>query len=232
MSQMTDFVTESMIAQTANLTSSSLFQCQPSSDQSGHVYTPNISDFYFNHKKAAAFSTGPGANLTTSNLTTHFFTLPPESSQPTCSGNVTALQYCYQTDRNLTSNLFTLLLLSRNESQFTLERRLEVLTTPQPEACTGVSGTRQVCCNTTTLDRNHQFQIDALLTFGIDIRDKNAIPLFFACSVAEYQYEHFKVSITTRSFIRLGRFTLGESNLVNCPFPLLRFLLGNCFACF
>ena len=74
---------------------SSLFQCQPSSDESGQVYTPNIPDFYFNDENTADFRTGDEENLITlRNRLTYIFT---KSSERNCTGNVVAIQYCYET---------------------------------------------------------------------------------------------------------------------------------------
>ncbi len=54
---------------------------QPSSDQSGLVYTPNIPDVYFNDTNAVDFRTGDEANLTnTENGARYFFTVPAEST--------------------------------------------------------------------------------------------------------------------------------------------------------
>ena len=70
----------------------------PSTDQSGLMYTPNIPDFYFSDVNAANFRSSGGANLTTSrNGVTYIFTIPAESSERNCTGNVVAIQYCYET---------------------------------------------------------------------------------------------------------------------------------------
>ncbi len=87
--------------------SSSLFQCQSSSDQNGLVYTPNIPNEYFNHTNAADLRTS-GGFLVGLNVTvrekraTHIFTIPPESASRNCSGSLVSIQYCYRArDRDI-----------------------------------------------------------------------------------------------------------------------------------
>ena len=83
-----------------HLQSSSLFQCQSSSDQSGLVYTPNIPDEYFNDVNVANFRTS-SLNVK-GKRATHIFTIPPELVSRNCSGSLVSIQYCYRArDRDI-----------------------------------------------------------------------------------------------------------------------------------
>ena len=147
----------------------SIFQCQSSSDQNGLVYTPNIHDFYFNNVNAANFRTGGGANLTTPiSGATYIFTIPSESPLRNCSGTVVSLQYCYQArdrDIGMTRDVLDFLTLVQNGLQYTVSSSLTIQTTPRSSICTDTSGSiQQTCYDTSSLNANDQFQLRSLIS--------------------------------------------------------------------
>ena len=72
---------------------SSTFHCQPSSDQSGLVYTSNIPDFYFDHVNVGS------SNDVTDIGGSAVYVYPV--SEDRCSGTVVAIELCYRAfDRN------------------------------------------------------------------------------------------------------------------------------------
>ena len=174
------------------------FQCPPSSDQRGLVYTLNISDFYFNHTNAADLRTSDGVNLTHS--VTYFFTVPAESVSRNCSdGDVVSIQYCYQArydditmgTMGTSINVFNLLAVDRNGMQFTIINSTTIQTAPNNSICTSPPGDiQQICCDTTPLSG---FQIPASeYTFGIVITNRNVRPLAFADHDTRMEYHVYQ----------------------------------------
>ena len=166
-------------------TTSSLFQCQPSSGKDGLVYTPNIPDFYFSHKNAADFRTGGGANLTTAvNRHTFILTVPPVSSERNCSGDVVAIQYCYQAitseiDENVT--VYTFQYSNGSGSDFTAAANFTVYTTPRGNNCIVGGMMRMICCDMAHLGATNQFKLpSSIFTFGISLMNPKVLPLAFA----------------------------------------------------
>lgn len=209
---------------------SSLFQCQLSSDQSGQVYTPNIPNFYFSHENAADFRTGRGANLTTARSGfTYIFTIPAESAERNCTGRVVGIQYCYQAgslDIDNNKNIFNLLHLNRNGFDFTVNSSFTEQTTPRESFCTNPSGMIQrVCCDTATLGMMDQFQLSSTsYTFAVMLINNNVRPLAFAASSTNYRYEQLQASLGISVPMS---FTLAQSSEVNDEsLLLLRFILG------
>ena len=208
-----------------------MFLCQHSSDQSGLVYIPNIPDFYFSHENAADFSTGPGANLTTPNEqrgTVFIFSIPPKSSERNCSGTVVSLQYCYNTTQiGEKKNYFNFLLLDRTgSSEFTVTNRVRGIATPQQSNCTG--NMPGICCSTTTLDMDMQFQItSSTFWFGVTVLTNGARrPLAFANSNTEYRVEQYQERPITGNSGPLQNAMFSVSSLLNRPLLLFRFLIG------
>ena len=116
-------------AQTSSV--SSLYQCQPSSQNSDQVFIPNIPDFYFDHASAALFRGDGDNNLTVtgSRGRTFVFTVPAVSPERNCSGAVMSIQYCHQARANQigqTHNIFDLITLRRNGLNFTVLTRDDV----------------------------------------------------------------------------------------------------------
>ena len=214
---------------------SSLFQCQPSTDQSGLVYTPNIPDFYFNDVNAANFRSGGAANLTTSsNGVTYIFTIPAESAERNCTGNVVAIQYCYETRSSQIGsneiNGFNFLHMNRNGLVFTVTGSFTEQTTPQESICTIPMGMiQQVCCDTATLDMMNQFQLPTTsYTFAVMIINNDARPLAFTASATEYRHEQLQTVLGSSAPQPGNIITPGQIAVVtDQSLLLLRFILGN-----
>ncbi len=153
-------------ARSGYLQSSSVFQCQSSSDQSGLVYIPNIPDFYFNHTNAADLRTSGGSLVDSptrvkGERATHIFTIPPESASRNCSGSLVSIQYCYRArdqDINVEQTIFDLTsLISLNQcGLFEVKNITTISSTPRNSICTDVSGKiQQICCDITPLSGLH-----------------------------------------------------------------------------
>jgi hypothetical protein len=214
-----------LCAQTA-----SPFQCQPTSDQSGDVYTPNIPDFYFNDMNAADFR---AINLTTaSGRDTYIFTLPAQSAERSCTGNVVAIQYCYQaraSDINIRSDVFNFLHMTRNGLAFTVTGSFRERTTPRESFCTDPSGSIQrICCETTNLSVSNQFQIPSTTyTFAVMNININILPLTFVASTTDYRYEQLQEALGNSAPPAGNIITLGQHSAVSDQSLLLmRFILG------
>ena len=211
-----------------------MFQCQPTTDQSGRVFTPNIPDLYFDHTNAAAFRTGDGANLTTvteSGRTTFIYTTPPES---VCSGTVTAIQYCYHTTINDQRNLLRFVPLSRDGFSFTVNIRNIVLRhVPQDNICSDYfaddpADGQRICCDTLNLTTNRQFQFTSNFTFGVILLNNNDVrPLAFSGTTdMKYQFPRFVTRLSTGN---PTSFTLNEDDYEiesDGYLLLMRLLLG------
>ena len=217
----------------------SIFQCQSSSDQNGLVYTPNIPDFYFNDMNAANFRTGGRANLTTSqDGITYIFTIPPESPlMRNCSGTVVSLQYCYQardSDIGRNRNIFNLLFLTQNGMDFTVNGMITRQAHPRNNTCTDPNSEaiQQICCETrslTGLNIYDRFHIPfSSFAFGVVITDGNVRPLTFTTSATEYHVEQYQAALGANGPSLGNTFTLTENNQVNNGASLLfRFFIGS-----
>ena len=220
------------LANAQTTTEYSLFQCQPTTDQSGQVFAPNIPDSYFNDANARYSRTWQGGRSLIRqnevNGTTFIYTTPPE---PSCSGTVLALQYCYQTKNNQIGDtdreFFRFLHLSRSGYHFTVDDLIIVKTSPQWDYCTNLWSDQSICCDISTFAENDQFHIPASnYTFGVVIRNDNIRPLAFSSTSMEYQFPHFQASnnsgpdIGAQFSLRPGDFQSPGSLL------LLRFLIG------
>ena len=209
-----------------------MFQCQPTTDQSGRVFTPNIPDLYFNHTNAAAFRTGDGANLTTVteiSRTIFVYTTPPESA---CSGIVTAIQYCYHTTININITMPKLsflrfLSLSRDGFNFTVSEKRTGEANGVCSDYPGSDGQRvRVCCGKKNLaTNNRQFRIPSNYTFGVILLRNDIQPLAFSGTAdMKYQFPHFVRRLSTSTPTSL---TLNEDDYQSDRYLLLmRLLLG------
>ena len=210
------------------------FLCQPSSDQRGQVYTPNIPDSYFNHEAVAQFRP---VNLTSVlNRRTYIFAVPPVSAERNCSGDVVGFQYCYQTtDANVqneaSKNLFNFLSLTQNEFEFTVNESFVVKFTSSNTTCVPPpSGTtvQQVCCDTTTLGSEEVFHLPrSNFTFGIVTRAARLLAFEDATLVG--QVKLFEEELATRSSLLPAgdNFTLTETEPREDGFlPIIRLLIG------
>ena len=221
------------LANAQNTAESSLFQCQPTTDHSGRVFTPNIPDSYFNDAIARSSSIGDEPNLirrTEQRGTTFIYTTPPE---PLCSGTVLAFEFCYQTRIDQISytatdrESFRFLHLSRNGYRFTVNDLITVTTSPQWNYCTHFWWNRWICCDTTTV--NDQFHIPASnYTFGVVIINDIIRPLTFS---SKYQFPHFQArpSGNNNGPVMGDEFILEPGDLKNeSSLLLLRLLIGMC----
>ncbi len=231
-----------MYAGSGYLQSSSLFQCQSSSDQSGLVYTPNIPDFYFNHVKAADFRNNSESSLRDSSVNvsnnleraTHIFTIPPESVSRNCSGSLVSIQYCYRArDRNINNelpifNLSSLISLNQH-GLFEVNNITTISSTPRNSTCTDLPGRiQQICCDTTPLSGLHIPSSEYI--FGVTITNPvNVRPLAFRNNIIEYRLRQTSAALGNTGPPQGSRFTLDESNSVNYTHRallLLRFIIG------
>ena len=211
-----------------NTAESSLFQCQPTTDQSGQVFTPNIPDFYFNHVNALELT--QQGNLTTLSEqrgTIFIFTTPPE---PTCSGTVLAFEFCYLAfEIRNNEEVFRFVSLRRDGLQFTvIDFDFVRIRTSEEPICS--EDEEYICCNTYTLPDDEQFQIPPLnYTFGVVIRSQmnQILPLAFSDVNTEFQFPHFQARPEgSNGPDRIGEsFTLTGSDQ-NGSLLLLRLIIG------
>ena len=203
-----------------------MYECQPTSS-SDQVFTPNIPDLYFDHTDAAAFRTGDGANLTTvtgpGGRTTLIYTTPPES---VCSGTVTAIQYCYHTTINSPRNFLRFLSFSRNGLVITVKSARNIVgrAIPQDNVCSDYPGSNghRICCDTTNLAVNSQFQIPSNFTFGVILLNNNDVrPLAFSGTTdMKYQFPHFVTRLPSNPPTG-STFTLNEGDYQSDRYLLL-----------
>ena len=213
---------------------SSPFECQPSSDQSGQVYTPNIPDSYFNHQNLAQIIARNTSNLiTTKQFVTYIFTIPPEPAG--CSGSVVAIQYCYRTNDTQVrfmseGKIFEFLHLTQlDELQFEVNSSIQITSVANASICTDIinhDDIQQVCCNTTTLSAADVFQIPSSgYAFGVTSRAYQ--PLAFDETHMEYLTEQFQTYLLTAFPIPSGlNFSVSRNNQVNESLPLIRLIIG------
>ena len=161
----------------AGLVSSAIFQCQTSESSGQQVFTSRILDHYFNNTTAASMFNK--SLIVTVNRRAYIYTIPPESAQRDCSGNVTAVEYCYRAiriDLNQTKDVFYILSLTpstleNNRIQFTVNRRIKINSTASDSICTSIPDHpwHLVCCENKSLE--YQFpSSNFTLNFGIVAR--------------------------------------------------------------
>ena len=218
-----------------NTTESSLFQCQPTTDQSGQVFTPNIPDSYFNHANALALT--QQGNLTTllggrARGTVFVFTIPPEA---TCSGTVMAFEFCYQTsDQEIdkSRDFFRFVSLTRNELQFTVIDfdPIRIRANAQTAICSVLvedgDNSQYICCETQTLQADEQFQTPS--SFGVVLgQTDESLFLTFSGVNTEFQFPHFQGIPTGDPDKMDDTFTFIEGDLQNeGSLLLLRLTIG------
>ena len=157
-----------------------MFQCQPSSDQIGQVYTPNIPDFYFDPSNV---STSESDGSLSSNFpstinrrqTVYIFPIPIESE---CSGTVVAIQYCYSgRESNLNRRLTVVQnFLALDGNGIITNSITPIESVPSNDKCVASSG-RIHCCDTVHLRQEQQFEIPPTLVpfaFGLRINIQNS----------------------------------------------------------
>ena len=221
-----------------NTAESSLFQCQPTTDQSGHVFTPNIPDFYFDHVNALALTQqGNLTSLSVDSGTVFVFTTPPEA---TCNGTVLAVEFCYLTfdgeiDREIEVFRFASVEIDDLECTAIDFNPFRISTSEQTAICSVlVENDQHICCDTYTLPDNDQFQIPSsefMSGFGVVTRrNENQIrPLTFSGVNTEFRFPHLRgVPADNNNIDRRGEtFTLTANDIQNeGSLPLLRLIIG------
>ena len=164
---------------------SSTFHCQPSSDQSSLVYTPNIPDFYFDHVNVGSSSV--------TDIRASAVYVYPVSEDRDCSGTVVAIELCYRGfGRNLGSqqSIFTLIAMNQVGLRVTPYHRVLVMVTPTNGNCVPSSGVIN-CCDIMHLSNSQQFQLPpptSLFAYGLEYQAGDITPLAFTSS---YRVTHF-----------------------------------------
>ena len=226
-----------------------MFQCQPTTDKSGHVFTPNIPDFYFNHANARVLTQkGSLTSLSGGRGTIFVFATPPE---PTCSGGtVLAIEFCYlafHSEIGRRREFFRFASLTGSGFDFTVIDfdPFQIETNAEAAICSVLvedddeesddddNNNRQyICCETQTLDADVQFQIPSSdYTFGlVTRRGENEIrPLTFSGENTEFQFPQFRGRPADNDNPdRIGdTFTFTANNIQNRgSLLLLRLIIG------
>ena len=157
---------------------------------------------------------------------TYVFTIPPPPAH--CTGSLVAVEYCYQVfdNANTEREIFSLLSLSRNGFIFTVDSRFTARSAPIASRCTNPNGqTRKICCDKTTFPSQISFPLPGY-SFGVIIINGNALPLTFANSGTEFDFDHFQTALGNPGPPVGNVFTLGSSSLVTGPSLLMRFFIG------
>jgi hypothetical protein len=182
---------------------------------------------------AADFRSGSNANLTTTGMDlTYIFTIPAQSAQRNCAGNVVGIQYCYQaraSDINVDSYIFNILHMTRNGLTFTVTGSYGEQTTPQEAFCVNPPGSiERVCCETSTVEVSDQFQIPTTnYTFAIMNSNDNVRLLAFDPSTTDYRYEQFQAHLGGTAPPVGNTISLDQSSAVSLhSLLLLRFIVG------
>ena len=214
----------------------SLFECQPTTDQSGQVFTPNIPESYFNHTNALALTQqGNLTSLSVKKMTIFVFTTPPET---TCSGTVLAVEFCYLAfDEEIDSEdreVFRFMSLSRLGHQFTVIdfKPFKIEANPRKAICSVlVEDSQYICCDTYTLPVNKQFQIPSseFTSFGVVTRrnENEFRPLTFSGVNTEFRFPHLRGIPTGNPDNTDRTFTFPAGDLQNeGSLLLLRLIIG------
>ena len=207
---------------------SSPFQCQPTSNESGLVYTPSIPDEYFNTTFAAS--------LRLSQLqggTSIFFPISSEAANKTCIGTVVAIQYCHRASefvvqmesRGLVAHL--VILSNQGDYQFTRNQFIFLRDTPTTRTCRFSSVQYQyVCCAVNLLTRDETFQISPNVTIGIQSSHSNSLLAITGPDLVN-PVERFESLGPLKSI-----YNFNQSNYQNSSYlPLLRLLTGKMSRC-
>ena len=164
---------------------SSTFHCQPSSVQSGLVYTPNIPDFYFDH-----VNVGSSNDVTDiGGSTVYIYPV----SEDRCSGTAVAIELCYRAfDRNRGSqqSIFTLIAMNQVGLRVTPYHRVPVVVTPTNGNCVPSSGVIN-CCDIMHISNSQQFQLPpptSLFAYGLEYAAGDSTPLAFTSSYSVTRY--------------------------------------------
>ena len=140
-------------------------------------------------------------SLTGGRGTIFVFTTPPE---PTCSGTVLAIEFCYltfQSEIGRRREFLKFASLTGSGFDFTVIDfdPFQIETNAEAAICSVLvedkDDSQYICCETQTLDADEQFQIPSSdYTFGlVTRRDENEIrPLTFSGENTEFRFPHFR----------------------------------------
>lgn len=210
---------------------STVFQCQIPSNESNQVTFPTVPGFDFDLKSAAALNVNSSIELSLLRRSrTYVFTIPPESVQHNCSGDIVAIQYCYQL-RVLNANrqTFELLLLTQLDTElFRVERTFRFSSTSTSFICVNTStDIHEICCDTAPIEDTTPLQIfSSSSMFGITIRQHRVLG-FTSSAMGYIAPAQFQITLTDYPIPTDLNFTLEKSDqILGRPFPLMRFILG------
>ena len=213
-------------ATTSPPAASEVFRCQPSSDQSGQVYTPNIPDFYFDPSSVATGesdgSLSPNfPSLSSTRQTVHII---PIESLSECSGTVVAIQYCYS-GRELDLNSFLTIVqnfLALDGKGATTNSITPIESFPSNDTCVANSSGRIHCCDTVHLRQEQQFQIPSNpFIFGLRInRNSDGQLLTFSNISHDYVVNGYRETPLPPSQ------PVVFTNPIHLGLPVLRLLIG------
>ncbi len=212
-----------------NVIVSALFEC--TAEDNGLVSTPNIPDSYFNHSRAGELRTLTVPTLMAAGTGfTYVFTVPSFGTQRNCSGNVMALEYCYEAgneDVGRKRKLFYFLSLTRNTgSDFRVDSRFLVKVTPMESSCTpDLRGSvMRICCGQYTIEPPNRIAISsASFSFGIVTRDLKLLAVSYR--EAEFNFPQFRLALG-KSGPSVGGTFSGGNQLTGHSLLLLRFIIG------
>lgn len=180
-----------------------IFQCQPTTDGSGLVYTPNIPDSVF---EPATLRRTSLANSDASGSTIYIFPLPVESAQRNCSGNVVAIRHCYKgrnRHKNNLQNVFNFYAMNQVGTILTVLRTFPVVSIPDNTKCVSNSGAIK-CCDTTLLSSSQEFSIPSSpFAFGVEVFATNANsiqPLAFRNTATEYVVNGYRETPSSTTY--------------------------------
>ena len=159
-------------------------------------------------------------------MTTHVFTIPPESPERNCSGPVVAIEYCHVSAYN--AKFFTFSLLPRDREGFTFENKYRIRYKISESSCADISSNlmQKVCCN--KYDQNfgrYKLLSEANVTFGV-FKVETFELLTFSNSTCEYKYPQLQGMLdgATNSFTDMELGEVDDQSLL-----LLRFFIESPF---
>ena len=215
-----------------------LFNCQPSSEISGHLYTPNIPDFYFQSQNADNFR---NINITTLDIerriddelsaSTYIFMLPQESETGrNCSGSIRFIQYCYEAVRRdgppSEMIIFHLLIDTRMDDPPGIGFRLRAI---QDTPCNAANDQDTVvCCSFADISSENLVIESNPFRFGIVTHSGEDAPQPLSFDERVLDSYHATANRVLSSVIFDGGFSIESlpSDTRTVGLPLFRFFIG------
>ena len=189
-----------------------LYQCQPTTENDGLVYTPNITDDNFKPENIKDTS------FKSTQEVMYIFPVPDTSTgNRDCSGNVIAMEYCYivnnRSQLNATEQsvfvLHSLTNLDQNTLSFTTSFRERVNTTASRKCSTATGDSAVYCCDEETFT------------------ELNFTPSKFAFGVEIVKSAVRQLEFSPKPTFTISRFLRGHDQNSNVgPALLLRFRIG------